>query len=426
MKKIFVTVIIILLIAIFVLPIPTRLKDGGTVKYQAVLYSISDVHRITSTDNDVSYEDGIIIEILGFEVFNNVKKAPSAKGPEEGSPSVEELKEDTPLTVCDFEVSYANTPKTNKIFRDTLNPEKLADSSVRHLPIYKLDNLDALERFKADFADEFVMDRGYDEIPSFNEVTEKYTERFFEDSCVFLVYVDSPNSTHRFALDGINIDREYFCIHIEETTGAEAVDDALAGWFITVAVSRDSITKCTEFDAVLNYGFEIILPTVPALRQPPQLYVVSNDTEIEAMKGTFTWTYSEDNGKSVTVNADSSHPLTLKKHMPALALVPTIYSSVYPLGARLQFGASPNEFTPNTVSVRCWPAKCWGDPQAEGENIPLDHENGNIFIELKDGNYVYEITAKWNGSRSAYGTVRYSFYTVKASADAIPEVELVE
>ena len=72
------------------------------------------------------------------------------------------------------------------------------------------------------------MDGGYDETPSFDEVTKKYTEKFFKDSCLFLVYVDSPNSTHRFALDGINIDDEYFCIHIEETTDAEAVDDALS------------------------------------------------------------------------------------------------------------------------------------------------------------------------------------------------------
>ncbi len=421
-KKITVTVII-LLIAILIIPIPMRLKDGGTVKYQAVLYSISNVHRLAPTENDVSYEDGIIIEILGIEVFNHVKKAPSAEDPEDGSPPASEQEEEPVLTVYGFEVSYANTPKTNKIYRDTLNPEKLADSSVRHLPIYKLDNLEALEKFKTDFAEEFVMDSGYDEIPSFNEVTKKYTEDFFEGSCLFLVYVDSPNSTHRFALEGINIDEDYFCIHIEETTDAEAVDDVLSGWFITVAVSSESAKDCTEFDVVLNHGFELVIPTVPALREPPELYVVSNDTDIEAMKGTLSWTYSDENRKSVTLNADSSHPLVLKEHMPMLALVPTTYSSVYPLGARLQFGASPNEFTPNTVSVRCWPAKCWGNSQAESEKIPISFENGNIFIALKDGDYIYEVTANWNGTKSTYGSVCYSFYTLKASADAVLEIK---
>ena len=72
MKKKIIIVIAIVIAAILLIPIPLRLKDGGTVRYQAVLYSISDVHRLAPTENDVCYEDGIIIEIFGIEVFNNV------------------------------------------------------------------------------------------------------------------------------------------------------------------------------------------------------------------------------------------------------------------------------------------------------------------------------------------------------------------
>ena len=75
MKKKIIIVLGILLAAILLIPIPLRLKDGGTVKYQALLYSISDVHRFAPTENDVVYEDGLIIEILRLEVFNNVAVA---------------------------------------------------------------------------------------------------------------------------------------------------------------------------------------------------------------------------------------------------------------------------------------------------------------------------------------------------------------
>lgn len=423
MKKKFIIIAIILLVAILLIPIPMHLKDGTTVKYQAVLYSISDVHRLVTSESDGGYEDGIIIEILGFEVFNNVKKLPSAQAPDEGSPPSAEEVEDIPLTVCDFEVSYANASASNKIHRDALNTEKLTDSDVRHLPIYKLDSLEALESFKADFADELTMDSGYDEVPSFNEVTKKYKESFFKDSCVFLIYIDATNSTHRYALEGINIDGEYFCIHIKETTGAEEVDCMLAGWFVTVAVTRDSISECTEFDAVLDHGFDNIVPTVTVLRDPPDLYVTADEISIEAMKGTLDWTYKEEGGKAVTINADSSHPLVQKEYMPCVALVPTVTAYTYPIRyARFQFGASPNEFIPNTVSVRRWSAESWGNPEAESTNIEVDNENGNIYFLLENGNYIYEITAKWNGSRAAYGTVRYSFYTIKASADAVLDV----
>ena len=72
MKKKGITTVCILLSALLLIPIPLRLRDGGTVKYQAVLYSVSDVHRLTSTEKDVSLETGLIIKIIGIEVFNNV------------------------------------------------------------------------------------------------------------------------------------------------------------------------------------------------------------------------------------------------------------------------------------------------------------------------------------------------------------------
>ena len=72
MKKKIIVSISILLAIVLLCPIPMRLKDGGTVKYQALLYSISDVHRLAPS-TESGYEEGLIIEILGMQVFNNVK-----------------------------------------------------------------------------------------------------------------------------------------------------------------------------------------------------------------------------------------------------------------------------------------------------------------------------------------------------------------
>lgn len=49
------------------------LKDGGTVEYRAILYSVWDVHRL-ALDEKTGYEEGLIVEILGIEVFNNVDR----------------------------------------------------------------------------------------------------------------------------------------------------------------------------------------------------------------------------------------------------------------------------------------------------------------------------------------------------------------
>ena len=71
MKKKIIIAISVLLAIVLLCPIPMRLRDGGTVKYQALLYSVSDVHRLAPS-TESGYEDGIVIELLGMQVFNNV------------------------------------------------------------------------------------------------------------------------------------------------------------------------------------------------------------------------------------------------------------------------------------------------------------------------------------------------------------------
>ena len=79
MKKALI-VICILVALILLFPIRLQMKDGGTVVYNAILYDVYDVHRIKPVENpspdgtyETEYIEGIIIEILGVEVFNNTK-----------------------------------------------------------------------------------------------------------------------------------------------------------------------------------------------------------------------------------------------------------------------------------------------------------------------------------------------------------------
>ncbi len=74
MKKKVIRGICILLAIVLLIPIPTRLKDGGTVEYNAILYKVVDVHRL-ELDSTVKaeYFEGTIVKILGIEVFNNVE-----------------------------------------------------------------------------------------------------------------------------------------------------------------------------------------------------------------------------------------------------------------------------------------------------------------------------------------------------------------
>ncbi len=76
MKKIIIVTVILLVILVLI-PIPSKMKDGGTTHYNAILYDVYDIHRVTTPDdyNDAivgnEYIEGTIIKILGFEVYNN-------------------------------------------------------------------------------------------------------------------------------------------------------------------------------------------------------------------------------------------------------------------------------------------------------------------------------------------------------------------
>ena len=68
-----------MLLVVLLFPIRTQLKDGGTVQYTAVLYRVSKVHKLISIEEMEQegkvkeFDDGVVVKLLGFEIFNNVK-----------------------------------------------------------------------------------------------------------------------------------------------------------------------------------------------------------------------------------------------------------------------------------------------------------------------------------------------------------------
>lgn len=73
MKKILI-VIVVLLLAVLLIPTRMQMRDGGTVKYDAILYDVYNVHRIKpvadTSENEVDYITGVVVEVLGIELIN--------------------------------------------------------------------------------------------------------------------------------------------------------------------------------------------------------------------------------------------------------------------------------------------------------------------------------------------------------------------
>lgn len=130
------------------------------------------------------------------------------------------------------------------------------------------------------------------------------------------------------------------------------------------------------------------------LEGPPALAVVSDETNMGALLGTYSWQKMNSDGTITATEADSAHPLVCKD-----LLLP--YETTEAT-ATLNFTESPDRI----LSVRCWSDEHWADPTANSEAVAV---RGNV-IELKSGGYIYEVTAEWDADNGYGGIANYSLY----------------
>lgn len=64
--------IVIFLIIILLFPIPMRLKDGGSTRFQSLLYSVTKINRLNG-DIDSENIKGWEAEVLNMRVYSNIK-----------------------------------------------------------------------------------------------------------------------------------------------------------------------------------------------------------------------------------------------------------------------------------------------------------------------------------------------------------------
>ncbi len=70
MKKKIIIIVSIVVFVLMLLPIPNRLKDGGSVEYKAVLYQYTKIHSLNE-HSVTGYADGWELYILGIRVGGN-------------------------------------------------------------------------------------------------------------------------------------------------------------------------------------------------------------------------------------------------------------------------------------------------------------------------------------------------------------------
>ena len=74
-KKFFVVIAIIAVLVILLTPVRMNLKDGGSVRYKALVYEVTKIHQLTpEVDGVKPYIDGFEIKILGMTVYRETNE----------------------------------------------------------------------------------------------------------------------------------------------------------------------------------------------------------------------------------------------------------------------------------------------------------------------------------------------------------------
>lgn len=129
---------------------------------------------------------------------------------------------------------------------------------------------------------------------------------------------------------------------------------------------------------------------------PPDLLVSNGAESINASQVCATW--AENGGYQACYDGPNANELLEWGRMPWLT------SEMF---AILEF-----ETLPDRIEVQCWAAG--QEIRSDGEIVALTGGK----LQLKDGSYVYEVTAQWNSYREDHGRVVYVFAVTATQADS--------
>ena len=156
----------------------------------------------------------------------------------------------------DLEDALRYTYTTSKVGHDVtiapgaLNLDKLSDDGVKHLPIYGIKSLAELDEFKQGWSLNF--DQECSEAPSFNSVTSAYSDEFFAENTLLVIYVSSTSGSYCYGVWDVYIEGGDLCVHVERTNDNGPASEDMSGWFITIEIPDKMLEGVTSFDADLN------------------------------------------------------------------------------------------------------------------------------------------------------------------------------
>lgn len=160
MKKKILLIVVVLIIVMLV-PIPMKLKDGGSTEYKAILYSVTKYHKINH-DSTKGYDDGWKVKLFGLTIYDKITTYVSVE-------HVISIKNDNMTVKANTgSFCYKNGECLDKIdFKDfsydvitAISDDKLyidnLDGNIKSIELYDYSEKNFLEK-PVDFTNEYII-----------------------------------------------------------------------------------------------------------------------------------------------------------------------------------------------------------------------------------------------------------------------------
>ena len=227
MKKKFIAIVVIIIALILLFPIPMRLKDGGSVEYRALLYTITKYHRLSANPNQM-YIDGWGIEILGMEIYNGIK--------EQENEGINEIKQNALKSRVD--ISYDKITNIHLLDNFLDNTDKYNNNTISskvEISTYTIEGDEILTILEYDKeTDEFKITRDNTKDKFANIESRKIETNVY------------PNSTYNLVKQ-IKDNYIYLILEVDDTVDSELEDITILAYDKNLEKNKDtSRTKLNE------------------------------------------------------------------------------------------------------------------------------------------------------------------------------------
>ena len=76
-RKVVAVILIVMALVVLLTPVRMSLKDGGSVRYKALVYEVTKIHQLSPKAKGVKpYIDGLEVRILGVTVYRETDEQP--------------------------------------------------------------------------------------------------------------------------------------------------------------------------------------------------------------------------------------------------------------------------------------------------------------------------------------------------------------